>query len=134
MGIFRIVEAFPGDLNKNSNYRGFRISEVRIGKVLLYIEIALHISIQVHHPLHIHSLYSNVFDKIYVAFLIRVNQFRQIGFHIFGKQRFHFRQNLFRRICLCRICIRRIRQPQIRFGLSKDNPLHGYRFLSIFDC
>ena len=38
MGIFRIVEAFPGDLNKNSNYRGFRISEVRIGEVLLYLE------------------------------------------------------------------------------------------------
>ena len=36
MGIFRIVETFPGDLKKNSNWRGFRISEVRIGEVLLY--------------------------------------------------------------------------------------------------
>ena len=36
MGKFRFVEAFRGDLNKNSNYRGFRITEVRISEVLLY--------------------------------------------------------------------------------------------------
>jgi len=34
---FRFVEAFRGDLNKNSNNRGFRIIEVRIGEGLLYI-------------------------------------------------------------------------------------------------
>ena len=35
MGKFRFVEAFRGDLNKNSNYGGFRITEVRISEVLL---------------------------------------------------------------------------------------------------
>jgi len=34
---FRFVEAFRGDLNKNSNYGGFRITDVRISEVLLYL-------------------------------------------------------------------------------------------------
>ena len=37
MGKFRFVKAFRGDLNKNSNYKGFRITEVRISEVLLDI-------------------------------------------------------------------------------------------------
>ena len=36
MGKFLFVEAFREDLNKNSNYRGFRITEVQISEVLLY--------------------------------------------------------------------------------------------------
>jgi len=39
MGKFRFVEAFWGGLNENSNYRGFRITGVRISEVLLYLFI-----------------------------------------------------------------------------------------------
>jgi len=63
MGKFRFVEAFRGDLNKNSNYRGFRIIEVRISEVLLHMEENMALPV---------PIFSRISQNLHFWFQIRV--------------------------------------------------------------